>query len=110
MADFGDSPYKPSQDEIIYEFKYTFPKETLNRIEEIIDIFLSVVSLLSVLLLWSIAGVMKQNIIVFVLYHCACVIVFFFYLTYSFCCSSWRNTPNQQGYVYQRRTSNFPMA
>lgn len=83
MADFGDSPYKPSQDEIIYEFKYAFPKETLNRIEEIIGIFLTVVSLLSVLLLWSIAGVMKQNIIVFVLYHCTCVIVFFLYCTFS---------------------------
>ena len=37
MADFGDSPYKPSQDEIIYEFKYAFPKGTLNRIARIID-------------------------------------------------------------------------
>lgn len=92
MADFLDSTYKPSQDEIIYEFKYTFPKGTWNRIEEIVGIFLSVVSLLSVLLLWSIAGVMKQNIIVFVLYHCACVIVFF-YIAHSLCCSSWRNTP-----------------
>ena len=73
----ANSTYKPSQDEIIYEFKYAFPKGTWNRIEEIIGIFLSVVSLLSVLLLWSIADVMKQNIIVFVLYHCACVIVLF---------------------------------
>lgn len=37
MADFRDSPYKPSQDEIIYEFKYAFPKGTLNRIARIID-------------------------------------------------------------------------
>ena len=37
MADFLDSTYKPSQDEIIYEFKYAFPKGTWNRIARIID-------------------------------------------------------------------------
>lgn len=80
MADFGDSTYKPSQDEIIYEFKYAFPKETLNRGLEIVGILMNVVALLLAPILYVLLLALDQSPITPVLYGFMCVLIVCFAL------------------------------
>ena len=80
MADFGDSPYKPSQDEIIYEFKYVFPKETLNRGLEIVGILINVVALLLTPILYVLLPALNQSPITPVLYGFICALIVCFAL------------------------------
>ena len=80
MADFLDSPYKPSQDEIIYEFKYAFPKETLNRGLEIVGILINVVALLLAPILYVLLLALDQSPITPVLYGFICALIVCFAL------------------------------
>ena len=75
MADFGDSTYKPSQDEIIYEFRYAFPKETLNRGLEIVGILINVVALLLAPILYVLLLALDQSPITPVLYGFICALI-----------------------------------
>lgn len=75
MADFLDSTYKPSQDEIIYEFKYVFPKETLNRGLEIVGILINVVALLLTPILYVLLPALNQSPITPVLYGFICALI-----------------------------------
>ena len=80
MADFLDSPYKPSQDEIIYEFRYAFPKGTLNRGLEIVGILINVVALLLAPILYVLLLALDQSPITPVLYGFICALIVCFAL------------------------------
>lgn len=75
MADFLDSTYKPSQEEIIYEFKYAFPKGTLNRGLEIVGILINVVGLLLAPILYVLLLALDQSPITPVLYGFICALI-----------------------------------